>query len=65
MKVSIFALLVLLVLCAFTTVAQAAEQKPKTIKLYRQVEFEVKCLIGEEGCDCWDCTSFKECNYTC
>ncbi|KAL4480227.1 hypothetical protein ABPG74_020743 [Tetrahymena malaccensis] len=67
MKVSIFALLVLFVLCTFTTVVQAGEQKSKTIKLSNNVEVEVKCYIGEEGCDCWEChnNNLKHCKYLC
>ncbi|EWS75362.1 transmembrane protein, putative (macronuclear) [Tetrahymena thermophila SB210] len=68
MKISVFALLVLVVLSVFATVAKAQDEQKKTIKVYNKTEYKVKCLIGEKGCDCWSCKSFDEilkCKYTC
>ncbi|EWS71256.1 transmembrane protein, putative (macronuclear) [Tetrahymena thermophila SB210] len=68
MKISVFALLVLVVLSVFATVAKAQDEQQKTVKLYNKTDYKVKCYIGEQGCLCWKCKSYDDilkCKYTC
>ncbi|KAL4480222.1 hypothetical protein ABPG74_020738 [Tetrahymena malaccensis] len=67
MKISILALLVLVILSVFIPVALAEEEEQKTVKVYNKIDRKVKCLVTDEGCDCWVCnkTELLKCKYIC